>query len=83
LTPTATQTGLACNETSTAFEVKGFPKPGLYKAILNIESEICDNCPKTVYLTVMDPRKQAETPEVHLVLVAGIAFAVLFVAGKK
>jgi len=67
-----------------------FPESAVYKIVAVITNGLngpvdttCSNCPKTVYTVVGRDIENLETPETTLVLVAGIAFVVIAVIGRK
>ncbi len=78
-----------CTESPLVIQ-KTFPESGIYKIVARITIGLngpydttCDNCPKTVYSVVGMEVKDMETPETTLILVAGIAFAVIAIIGRK
>jgi len=77
-----------CDEGTFPFPVPapekdGFPGPGVYQLVATIKNEICTNCPKVKFIIIGEPEQIAETPETNLALVAAIAFAVVFITGRK
>jgi len=67
-----------------------FPESAVYKIVATVTTTLngpddleCDNCPKTIYTVVGREIKDLETPETTLVLIAGIAFAVIAIISGK
>jgi len=77
-----------CNKSISMQSNQGFEEAGVYTLTANIMKNSvidpdCSNCPKTVYFVVKQEVDEVKALEIHLLLVAGIAFAVLIAVHRK